>query len=44
MKIFDRKGNSITLPHAEIVNRSPKKEQVQVRDLVCDMLGIKKPA
>lgn len=40
MKIFDRKGNSITIPHAEIVKRSPEEEQRLVCDLVCEMLEI----
>jgi hypothetical protein len=33
---------SFEMPCAEIVKRSPKKEQAQASKLVCNMLGIKK--
>ena len=34
------KRNTFDLPCATIVNRSPKAEQVQARDLVCSLLRI----
>lgn len=43
MKIVTGRGNNrrvFEIPHASVVNASDVKEQIMVRDLVCEMLGV----
>lgn len=46
MKIISGRGKNrkvvIELPCAAIVKASPDKEQIMTRDLVCDIIGIRR--